>query len=161
MKQKILIVFCIFGFGTTYSQQISADLISVSGQHDTNETHQLTWIIGETVTETISDSSVILTNGIFQSNLDISSINEQQIKVLEVYVYPNPTKDVLNITFENVVIPKLKYTLTDINGKLILNGNIKNKENQKKINFSNLDSGIYILTFTSKEKNQTFKIIKK
>ena len=160
MKQKILIAFCVFGFGTTYSQQISADLISVSGQHDTNETHQLTWIIGETVTETISDSSVILTNGIFQSNLDISSINEQQIKVLEVYVYPNPTKDVLNITFENVVIPKLKYTLTDINGKLILNGIIKNKENQNKINFSNLDSGIYILNFTSKEKNQTFKIIK-
>jgi len=161
MKQKLLITFCVFGFGTCFSQKVSADLISVSGQHDTNEKNQLTWIVGGSLTETISDTSMILTNGLFQSNINITSISDYQINGLKVDIYPNPTIDVLNISFENIEIQELNYIVTDIQGKTILNSIIKNKENQKQISFSNLKSGTYILNFSSKENFQSFKIIKK
>jgi hypothetical protein len=161
MKQKFLIAFCVFGFGTCHSQQISADLISVSGQHDANNVNQLTWIIGETLTETISDTSVILASGLFQSNLNITSVSNDKINGLKVDIYPNPTIDILNIVFENIENQEMQYTLADIQGKTILSGIIKNKEYQKQIDFSNLTIGTYLLNFSGKENSQTYKIIKK
>lgn len=68
MSQRILIAF-FFGFGTAFGQNISADLISVSGKHDTNNLNQLTWIIGEALTKTISDNSAVLTHGILNTPL--------------------------------------------------------------------------------------------
>ena len=160
MKQKLLIVFSILGFGTASGQQISSDLISSAGNYDSNEQIQLTWSIGETFTETISSSENLLTQGFQQSNLNISSVGEYIIHGLEIRIFPNPTQDIVNIYIQNNENNKLNYLVTDINGKTLINAPIGKNESIKQIDFTNIIPGVYIITFTSKKQKQSFQIIK-
>lgn len=79
----------------------------------------------------------------------VNSIDENNVSFS---VYPNPTEDMVYITFttsENHVI-----TLTDISGKVI---ETKVLNTNSTIDLSDLSTGIYFLTVN----NQTIKIIKK
>ena len=82
--------------------------------------------------------------------------------LVNIFVYPNPTKDIATIDFKDYLEwENLKYILVDINGKIIQ----KNKEitdNNTNIDISVLPLGIYFLNITTNEKLlKTFKIIKK
>lgn len=70
-------------------------------------------------------------------------------------VYPNPTKDFLNIEisqFSNDAI----YSVFDLSGKRVMNGTL----NINKIDVSQLNSGSYILRIFENQKQQTQKFIK-
>lgn len=162
MKQMLCIIFCVIGFGKTYCQQISNDLISTSGNYDSNDDNQISWIIGESFTETLSNSENTLTQGFLQTNLEITSINEFQIKELEIEIFPNPTNEILNIIYINNENDELYYSITNLNGKIISIGSIVEHDKvMKQIDFTNYNSGIYIITFSTKKLNQSFQIIKK
>jgi hypothetical protein len=69
-------------------------------------------------------------------------------------IYPNPASNVLNI---NHSYNEVTYTLFTIDGKIIKSGSLDNKQ----INISDLQSGIYLLQLTSEGKSETKKIVKK
>lgn len=71
-------------------------------------------------------------------------------------VYPNPTKDVIQIEFENAVLRVIN--LYDQQGKLIL----KNETNEKytSLDLSKLAKGTYMLEVQNENKTQTIKLIK-
>ena len=71
-------------------------------------------------------------------------------------VYPNPTKDVIQIEFENAVLRVMN--LYDQQGKLIL----KNETNEKytSLDLSELAKGSYVLEVQNENKTQTIKLIK-
>jgi len=73
----------------------------------------------------------------------ISGIND--IKSALVELYPNPASNVLNIVSYNVEIEKIN--IYNLNGQLVLNKDVNN--NQKTINISSLESGIYIVDILS------------
>src|SRR5690606_23822341 len=70
-------------------------------------------------------------------------------------IYPNPVKDVLNISNSNgAEINSL--TIVDINGRTVkqINSNIS------QINISDLNAGVYFVNINSTEGNLTKKIVK-
>ena len=89
---------------------------------------------------------------------DVNSISEDCINLLSVgdsyivnlNVYPNPTKDILNFTYH---IDEIK--VYDILGKIVLN-----KSNSEFINLENLPNGLYLVRISEEEKSKIFKISK-
>ena len=79
------------------------------------------------------------------------SINEFGLNK-QIILYPNPTKNLLNIDLQNNQSDKDEFKIVDINGRIILNGNLINGLNQ--INIENLAKGLYI--FNLGEINQKF-----
>ena len=73
--------------------------------------------------------------------------------ILDVNYFPNPTYDLVNIDYEG----ELVITVYDITGKKII------KTNDKIINLSKYEKGIYILNLVdySKQKSKYIRIIKK
>ena len=64
--------------------------------------------------------------------------------------YPNPVKDILNISSSGPITA----SVFDISGKMIM------ETNEKKIDFSNLKSGIYFIEIQNDSKSKVIKIIK-
>jgi hypothetical protein len=76
--------------------------------------------------------------------------------ITSLYVFPNPTKDELNIQVENTVIGSI-YQLTDITGRPIARGIIT--EEKSRISLQGLSSGTYLLSIGD-EMRKTLKVIK-
>lgn len=83
----------------------------------------------------------------------IADTNSNEI-LTTVSLYPNPTKDVLNIETNSAT--KLNYSVINYLGQVVKTGSIENKS----INVSNLNTGIYILEVNDGQKSVTKKFIK-
>lgn len=68
-------------------------------------------------------------------------------------IYPNPAKDVINITTSNFD-PKT-VVIYDVLGKQVL----KTVITSQPINISNLKSGVYIVNITENNQNATRKLV--
>jgi len=64
--------------------------------------------------------------------------------------YPNPVSNFLNISYSKPITA----SVFDVSGKLII------ETNEKKIDFSNLKSGIYFVEILDDRKTKVIKIIK-
>jgi hypothetical protein len=83
-----------------------------------------------------------------------TGINEEAFN--QVKIFPNPTKDELNIQVENTVIGSI-YQLTDITGRPIARGIIT--EEKSRISLQGLSSGTYLLSIGVQIK-KTLKVVK-
>ena len=97
------------------------------------------------VTITIQDDDDPITTGIESS------------KIIE-RIYPNPTKNNLTIQLkENNEIRKIEFV--DFSGRIVQPNKISRKKNQIKVNVSNLDKGIYVLSLSSDKEIYKVKVI--
>lgn len=81
-----------------------------------------------------------------------TTLSEQNVIFEDAYsIYPNPTKDIININVQNEVVITEIY---DFTGKLILT------TNTNKIDISNFNNGIYIFKLSTDKKSEIKKIIK-
>jgi len=90
-----------------------------------------------------------------------STINigiEEQSK-LDIKVYPNPTKDILTIQIETLIKQSAAYTLTDLSGRQILTGALKNTT-PNTIDIGHLSNGVYLLNIAVKNDLRTIKVVK-
>lgn len=71
-------------------------------------------------------------------------------------VYPNPTKNVVNISLKNHNIETI--AVADVLGKTVLSETVNSKE--AKVDLSQLSKGLYFVKATAGKQQQTFKIIK-
>lgn len=78
------------------------------------------------------------------------STNDNQILGLK--VYPNPTKDFLNITTDSNLTKQVQ--VYDMIGKEVINTEIQNQ-----LNVSSLTSGMYLVRITEEGKTSTEKIV--
>lgn len=88
------------------------------------------------------------------SHYPTASLEEEKIKP-NLNVFPNPTNNVLNVNSTN--LQNLKFTVYSVDGKMMISGKI-NESNE--INLSQLESGIYIVKFSSNEYEDSVRIIK-
>jgi para-nitrobenzyl esterase len=82
----------------------------------------------------------------------ISSLSVEEFENDDFKIYPNPTK---NIVYIDAKSGEFFVEISDNSGKLMFKG-----ENKSSIDLSTFSSGIYYLHYYSKNKNQTFKLIK-
>ena len=71
-------------------------------------------------------------------------------------VYPNPTSEVVWVS-DNTSFPVENYSLYDISGRMVMHNAFNTSE--KKIDVSNLNTGIYLLELIAAEKRIVKKII--
>lgn len=141
---------------------IGQDVVSTQGSSYSNDNASIDFTIGEVVINTGTDGNNDLTQGFHQSAWELVGI-EDYAPAYEVFLFPNPTEDVLNIktsSFENVI-----YSLFDLHGKLILTGVLVSE--QTSIQVGQLIPGAYSmdLVFENGNKNslnrKSFKLVKK
>jgi hypothetical protein len=90
--------------------------------------------------------------------LDLATPSDSENFEILSKAYPNPAKNFINIELQKK--NDVKFRLTDINGKTVLEGQFTNIAN--KINLSGMTDGIYFLTLLNiaDKQNETIKIIK-
>jgi len=134
------------------AQVLDQNVIGTAGNYSESGTASLSWTIGETVVETVSDGTTALTQGFQQGNLSVTTLIEQPELSSTLKVYPNPVKNILHVETDK---KGMDYQLLNISGQAVANGKLENTNQE--INFSALPVGTYFLKI-SEEK--THKIIK-
>jgi hypothetical protein len=159
MRKLILSFLIVFSVNTLFSQSISQQLLSTSGESFQNSSYTIDWSIGECMTATFDAEDYVLTQGFHQSFYTISTIEDLQSELV-ILVYPNPVEKFITIELPAAENKNLILSLSDISGRKIMEIEPVGKTEQ--IDFSAFTSGIYIIQ--AKHKNQiikSFKIIKK
>ena len=87
-------------------------------------------------------------------------IKLSNLNVGDVHIFPNPTTDILNIHFKEI-LSDIDFKIIDTKGNTILKSSGKRIDNYNyNINLSQLSKGIYQLKIDSKNYSNTFKIEK-
>jgi hypothetical protein len=93
---------------------------------------------------------------VFRNVINIASLNNDTFAFSNVIIYPNPVKDVLNLSFETTISSASIYNVL---GQEVLTKSIN--ANEGKIDVSNLTSGTYFVKVISNDLTKTIKIIKR
>ncbi len=76
---------------------------------------------------------------------------------IDVVVYPNPTTD--KIFISNKEKDKLMYTVSDVSGKIILDGRIEGNS-ELSLELGHLNKGLYLVSLRTATKQQIIKVLK-
>jgi len=113
--KKLMIYFCITGI---CSFNINAqEIVTASGDYYESSNASLSWTIGESMTETYTSGTTILTQGFQQSRLTTTSVFELDNLNISIKIAPNPTPDIITLYIDNY--KDTNYQLFDFNGKLL------------------------------------------
>ena len=161
MKKSILFLALIIILRFTgNAQSIAPAVFSTAGDHFTNTNSQLSWTLGETVTETVQNTQSMITQGFHQPSYLITKMEEEGNGNLQMEVFPNPFSDILQIKCLSGAGEDILFRLYDISGKeLPLPGIHKNKEIWE-MNTSVLPAGVYLLKSIRNREESIYKIQK-
>jgi len=115
--------------------------------------------IGQVVYLNYSNDSWQISEGIQQPYeiYQVNSLTEEN--QLLITFGPNPTAEQLTINVENSALNDLSYALADLNGKLIIDGDLQDSKNE--LDIKTLAPAQYILTiYKSNKPVNVFKLIK-
>lgn len=155
MKRFFAVIILLITACITFAQEV----VSSAGKSQNNSGYEVSWTIGEPVIKTLSTGNTILTQGLHQTKLTITSIEEIANLKNVVSVFPNPTHQFAVVKF-NQLSEQNSYKLYDLSGKVIQTKKIISEET--KINLSQFAQGTYLLKIiqSNGQPIQTFKIIK-
>ena len=153
--KKIYLVFSIL---SVFLLNVNAqEIISTSGDYFENTDASISWTIGESMIDTYSNGTNILTQGFQQSRLTPSTIFELEDAGISVNIAPNPTTDFIHLYIDD--FKGVNYQLYDFNGKIIRQADVNTAETM--ISFSNLSYAVYFLRIMKGTQIiKTFQIIK-
>ena len=152
--QMILLVMLTVGIVKLSAQEV----ISSAGHQINNSSTKVNFTVGETVINELHLDGNTILSGYHQPTLKVdTTINISETQNWNVDVYPNPTHNFLNVSWDNSIVSNMSYKLMSIDGRLILQGR---GEQFMKIDVTDIASGNYYLFIENKEKSQTFKIQK-
>jgi hypothetical protein len=156
-KQISVLIFC--STASCFAQTVSPEVVATSGDYFTGSAANLSWTLGEVVTDTYFGTSNQLTQGFQQPRTSFSLIEDMAPEVV-VSIYPNPTSDEVNIELKNND-QTLVVTIRNAAGQTVFNDTYT-PGTIKKIDFSNYADGMYYMQFDGAEKwpLKTYKIQK-
>jgi len=153
-----MIIFSLI-FSDSYTQSINRQVIASAGGYDTSSIGSLSWTLGETIVETVENSSInfILTQGFQQPDefhIDtIDAVHEIGSNIF-ISLYPNPVAQILNLTIRHGSVMKMQIQLLDMLGRMIhydeMNGTEANSNYQIDVNA--LAVGMYALKMYTEGK---------
>jgi len=155
MQTKLLILIFLLSASAMQAQQV----MTTSGNYNSNTSGSLSWTLGECVIETYTSGNVVLTQGFQQSKLIVTALKEVSGNSLAISIYPNPTNDFVLIKGTPESVKNLRYMLFDLNGKLLAEQKVTNSETT--LSFNNLQTGTYLVKLIRNDQEvQVFKIVK-
>lgn len=153
--RNLLIAVLLFFSCSMYAQNI----VSTNGGHFSSTNYQLSWTIGEPVIETGNSDNRMITQGMHQSKLIVTSIKEIEGLQLTIIAYPNPAINYVQLEVESIKDEGLDYHLYGMDGSLLRKGRLTN--NRVKITMQEYIPSTYLLNVVDNNRLlKTFKIIK-
>lgn len=164
----LALLFCLLNFNLVISQSIFVNnQDETTSDYTLEDVRRLTFEDQNLVLLLYDDTSFSfaladLANYSYDVNLSAANFIEQ-INTWDLNVYPNPTKDIINVQFRLIEAAQLWYNVVDLKGRSILNATTK-QFNQGKNNFSfSMDGfapGTYVLQIQGKSVLINHKILK-
>jgi hypothetical protein len=148
----------------SYAQSIAPQSVNSSGGKLIQANGSLSFTVGELVVLSQTDSKGNTLSGGFTAGAALTtvSIQETDVEVLDVKVFPNPTSDLVNIRINHSTLDHVFVSITDLQGKEVYNGKYAGISNTIGINTAAFASGTYVLSLKN-NNNQvqgSYKIIK-
>ena len=112
----------------SFSQSITSNVISNSGDNFVNKEGSLVWTLGESAVDILKCDTIIHTQGFHQTYLNFRTINNDLLRSY-ITIYPNPAGDFINISVKDLS-GDYGIELYDLTGKILLQ-----KSNISKSNF--------------------------
>ena len=144
---------------TSFGQRAELYLITTSGGFLKTDEINISWSLGEVLTETFSLNDIFLTQGFQQSDDFSNAIKTLKKESLTFHLYPNPAS-----TYFIIESPKSEYSgnrhkieIFDTYGKIIITKTINQQLNN--INIQNWLSGIYFIKLTNVDSKETETIV--
>lgn len=155
---KLLIGFCLFGYGTIIMAQ---NTIPATGGNANGTGGSSSYTIGQIVYSTLSETTGSVIQGVQQpyEMSVVTAIQNTEGIILECLVYPNPTRGQVKLVVRTKEFENLRFQLYDLNGILIQNKEIDSEETEILMN-SILPSTYFLKVLSGNNEIKTFKIIK-
>lgn len=159
MKKTLLLFVIILNLFKLQAQQVMPEVICSASGNIKNSSVSIDWVIGETVTATMSSSNNQLSNGFEQNTYIITAIKHNVLNI-DVSLFPNPIKNSLNLQSKDVLLKNGKYQLIDLAGKIIATGNLRDENIA--IDFSTFVASTYYLVLMNQKSEllQSYKVVK-
>ena len=155
MRRFILAFLLVNIFTFTYSQNgivSCGSSIQTTGGSVSSSTGQIAY-------KNVISSANNINEGI-QQPLQTATGIEEISEIVNINIFPNPTKDYFNLSIEGIEKNKYSYALFDIEGRLILNSSDV-KSDLTTINTSELHSGQYeLVVYKNNTKSKTLIVAK-
>lgn len=157
MKRFIIIGFAVFGLTWVSAQNPSLprDVIASGGDFFASPAGSLSWTLGETVIETLENTSInlVLTQGFQQP--DELTVGVKQVPNAKVFVnlYPNPSVQFVRLDLKYESTSRLNLELVDMLGRVIdsqILDVIKGQISNYQVDVSPLSAGMYMFRLTDK-----------
>ncbi|WP_281337153.1 T9SS type A sorting domain-containing protein [Flavobacterium eburneipallidum] len=136
--------------------------INASGTDASGSSGTVAYSIGQVFYTYIGFSVYNVAQGI-QHEVANNSLAKPEVSIepkTELFIFPNPTTDFVNIKMEGYENESKSYQLYDFQGRLLKQDVINQNETQ--ISLYNLSSSVYILqVYLNNKILKTFKILKK
>ncbi|NVK64960.1 MAG: T9SS type A sorting domain-containing protein [Flavobacteriales bacterium] len=143
--RKILLGLALISGTTTFAQSVTPEVTATAGAHFAIPGYQMSWTLGEPITQTLSNSSGQLTQGFQQSNISVIGINDYDFSY-EIEVFPNPTIDIVQVKLSDGV-KEGRISIIDPTGKRIYENEIVSDHFM--LDFAPYAQGTYFLNFSS------------
>jgi hypothetical protein len=157
MKLSILTLFLIISSGV-FSQSISYQVISASGNTCANAQADLCWTLGEAIIYTYSVPGYDVSQGFQQGMKEVSTKIKDTRQELGITAYPNPVTDVLHLDYRNSSTDRTTISISTANGVVLRE--ISKTGTIDEIDFSEIPPGIYFVKIGIHNQYKTFTIIK-
>ena len=167
MKSVLLLVTLVAGTHLLFAQQLTPSVLAIAGGSDAAVGIHLDWTLGELATTADLDGAFPITEGFHQPRLRVEEFpvtatpERPNVRALpELEVFPNPTVGELTIRTDSDTA--LRFTLTDIAGKLVLTGDPDTTVGTRTLSVADLTPGTYLLNCFDQEGQllRNFRIIK-
>lgn len=152
---KLLCLGLIFP-AVSWSQSIERSVIASAGSYSSAGSVSLSWTLGETVIQTASAASVILTQGFQQPASATSSLKQTAASFLS--VYPNPSQGVFYVKLnsnQTSVSQNMKVLVLDAAGKQVGSYALPVGNNTAVLDLTFLPGGVYTVNFTAENQQQS------
>ena len=157
-KQALLFILGLVDTSVTQAQSVQPAIFNAAGGSAIVSGNNVEWSVGEmTAVATVSNSGIIITQGLLQPAENPTSVASQQVITKHVQLYPNPADAFVIVQSDFSVAGNLKMTLTDITGKVLLQQEVKvdgNGMQKNQVPVSGLAVGNYMLLVSFEGKEQ-------
>lgn len=148
----------------SFAQSIAPQSVNSTGLIGTQANGSLSFTVGELVVLSQTDIEGNSLGGGFTAGATLTtvSVQETDVTVLDVKVFPNPISELVNIQVNHAAIHYFRVEIVDLHGKVVYNGNYAGLTNVIGINTTSFTPGVYMLSLKNTSNNVlgTYKIIK-
>jgi len=157
--QKIFTAVSLLLSSYVQAQSVTPEVVATSGGYFTSANAQLSWTLGEPVTETWSNVSSTLTQGFQQNSYSLTGIEELENNVF-ITAYPNPSTGLINIGISGNSHPYTQAVLVNASGQTVGQVSLTGI-NRCSFDLTPFASGTYVLSiFDQQQQKQSLTIIK-